>query len=122
MVLGSGKNSSLFSVLIPAPNCICKTPVEVSLVTNLLGTLFNLSTLGARALSSVIFFSPTNTVSCPKNGTSYHKLPSLSVISNMPTISASSIESVANFSDVVNDSCIDFTLPENAFVVFLRRN
>jgi len=54
---------------MPDPNCTCKTPLEVNLLTNLLGTFFSFSIFGACDLSAEVLDSSTKIVSCPKNGT-----------------------------------------------------
>ena len=81
--------------------------------------------MGTLSTSELIFVCGTNTLSCPKKGTSYHLFTSsseLSVISNIPTILASSIVMVANFSAAAYVCAIDFTVPEKAFTFFVNVN
>ena len=87
-LVGSGVNTESSWPVMPAPNWIWSWPVDVNLVTNLLGTLCNCSTYGTNPLSVVSPFAVSvNTVSCPKKGTSYQIVfPLFSVIDNTPII------------------------------------
>ena len=87
--------------MTPEPNCTCSTFLDVKRVTNLRGTFRSFRVLGTKLLSELVFVSLSKTVSWPRNGTSYHMLPSLSVMSKIPIISSPSISTVANLSAVV---------------------
>ena len=121
MLEGSGKYVSSSDPTTPEPNCICITPFEVNLVTNLLGTLFSFSIDGTSELSLAAFCSSSNIVSCPRNGTSVHVLPSLSVTSNTFNILSSVMLIVANFSAVVKVLSVDFISPDIAKALLVRR-
>ena len=74
---------------------------------------------------SVLEFAvSTNTVSCPRKGTSYQRfpVPLLSIIESIPIIFTSSNVIVLNFSTLVMVSVAVFTSPEYAFTVFISLN
>ena len=110
---------------VPAPNCTCRKPWELNLVTNLFGTFWSSIELGTLSASVPTLVSPTNTLSWPKKGTSCHLVVSsslLSVILSIPIMFVSSIVIVVNFSAVVNVCVVVFTFPENAFTFLVSRN
>ena len=121
-MVGSGVSIVSSCPVIPAPNWIWSWPVDVYLVTNLLGTLCNDRLYGTRLLSELPFTVSVKIVSCPRNGTSYHVFPLLSVIDNIPMILESATVIVLNFSTVLIVSVTVLTSPEIAFTVFDNLN
>lgn len=97
--VGSGVKVLSSWLFVPAPNWICKLPLEVNLVINLLGTFCSSIVFGTLFASAPALALSTNIVSCPRKGTSYHLLvepPVSSVISNIPIIFVSSTVIVLN--------------------------
>ena len=73
------------------------------------------------SLSPSVLDDSSNTVSCPKNGTSVQVLPSESVTSSIPIISVSDIVMVLNFSACPITTEVVFSFPENAFTFFFSK-
>ena len=120
-LVGSGKNELSSEPNTPAPNCTCNTPFEVNLVINLRGTFCTFKLLLIVEASTPVLVSSTNTVSCPKKGTSVQVLPSESVISKIPIIWSSSILKVENLSASLYTLVIVLTVPEVALTFLLNK-
>ena len=72
-------------------------------------------------LSVPLLAPSSNIVSCPKKGTSYQLLPSLSITSKICIISVSVISIVVNFSAVVNVDVVVLIFPDTALTFLVNR-